>query len=309
MKKSTLFAIAVLLAAMTSQASADDKADSQTPAPERAKDEAAIRDAAQGFARAFEQGDAQVIGGFFTKQAEYVDDEGQPVVGRDALKKAYAEMFAKRTQVKAEAKTDAVHFLGQDTAIEEGTFTVRAQDMPNQTNRYSTVYARENSRWLIALLKEWDDESISRRDIADLAWLIGKWETDGEGSQAQTTYEWMQNKKFIRVTYSVELDEQGKKSASTGSQVIGLDPASSVLRAWTFDSAGGIGEAHWNFSGDRWVIDSSGTLADGSRATALNFLKRTGDDAFTWRSTRRTLDGDPLPDLAPVRVKRVKSAG
>ena len=54
------------------------------------------------------------------------------------------------------------------------------------------------------------------------------------------------------------------------------------------------------------IIDSSGTLADGSDTTAVNYLARAGDDAFTWRSVNRTLDNEPMPDLRSIRVRRVR---
>jgi hypothetical protein len=40
----------------------------------------------------------------------------------------------------------------------------------------------------------------------------------------------------------------------------------------------------------------------------VNFLTRNGDDAFTWRSVKRTVGGEDLPDLPEVKVKRVKGA-
>ena len=84
-----------------------------------------------------------------------------------------------------------------------------------------------------------------------------------------------------------------------------MDPAFDLIRAWTFDSVGGIGEANWSHDGDRWFIHSRGSLGDGSETTAVNFLTRTGADAFTWRSVNRMLDGERQPDIAPVKVMRV----
>src|SRR6516162_7117007 len=73
----------------------------ENPAPRA--EAAAIRKASQAFARAFEQGDAKALADLFTAEGEYVDDSGKPLRGRDALAKAYATFFAKRSQLKAEA--------------------------------------------------------------------------------------------------------------------------------------------------------------------------------------------------------------
>jgi uncharacterized protein (TIGR02246 family) len=273
-------------------------------APKRPADEKAIREAAQAFARAFEKGDAKAVGAFFTDEGEYLDEGGEPVRGRAALEKAYADFFAQRKELKVEGKTDAIRFLGKDTAVEEGTFTVHARGSPPHASRYSALYVRQDGRWLMALLKEWGDDTTDRPSLNDLAWLIGTWESEGDQVQARTTYEWDDNKKFIRGKYTIT-NMKDKAAPGSGTQVLGVDPNLGLIRAWTFDSEGGFGESFWTWDGERWVIDSSGTLAGGSETTALNFLARSGDDAFTWRSAQRTLDGEQLPDLGPVKVKRV----
>jgi uncharacterized protein (TIGR02246 family) len=298
-------AAGLLAAAATGWIAAQDKAAPPAgAAPARPADEQAIREAAQAFARAFEKGDAPAVGALWTEEGEYINEEGTPVRGRAALAKAYANFFAKRPELKVESKTDKVRFLGTDTAVEEGTFTVKAKDSPADTSRYSALWVRQGGRWLMALLKEWGDDAANRPSLQDLAWLIGAWESDGPILTARTTYEWAENKNFIRAHYTLTPKKPGEP-ASSGTQVIGVDPASSSIRAWTFDSDGGIGEASWTWDGERWVIDSAGTLPDGSETKAQNFLTRAGDDAFTWKSVKRTLAGEALPDLGPVKVKRV----
>src|SRR5262245_27138895 len=288
-------AVGLLGAAWTGFNLAQDK--SAAPAgPARPADEAAIRQASQAFARAFEKGDVQALAALWTDEAEYIDEDGEPVRGRAALTKAYADFFAKRRELKVEGKTAKIRFLGKDTAVEEGTFTVKAKDSPANASRFSALYVRQDGRWLIALLKEWGDETTNTPSLQDLAWLIGTWESEGPDLKASTTYEWAENKAFIRARYTIAPKKEGEKPSS-GTQVIGVDPGSGVLRGWLFDSEGGIGESSWTWDGERWVIDSSGTLADGSQTTAQNFLTRAGDGGFTWRSVKRTLNGESLPDL------------
>jgi uncharacterized protein (TIGR02246 family) len=271
----------------------------------RSADEKAIREAAQGLARAFEKGDAKAMAAFWTEEGEYVDESGVPIRGRAALEKAYTEFFANRKELKVEAKTDAIQFVSKDTAIEEGTFTVHAKGSPPNASRYSALHVRQDGNWLVAMLKEWGDEEANQAKLDDLAWLIGTWKSDGGDSQSQADYEWAENKKFIRCKYTIT-SKKDKTAPGSGTQVIAIDPAVGLIRAWTFDSDGGIGEAFWTFEVDRWVIESIGTLADGSETTATNFLQRKGNDAFTWRSVQRTLDDEKLPDIGPIQVSRVK---
>jgi uncharacterized protein (TIGR02246 family) len=287
----------------TSQAQIPSAAPAAAAAPPRPADEKAIRDASQGLARAFAKGDAKAMAAFWTDEGEYLDEGEEPVRGRAALEKAYANFFAKRKQLKVETKTDAVRFLGKDTAVEEGTFTVQAEGSPPNISRYSALYVRQDGRWLVALLKEWGDEKARTAKLDDVAFLIGSWKSAGPGTDAESTYEWIENKQFICNRYTIT--HRKDQSKQSGMQMIGVDPALGLIRSWTFDSTGGLGTAIWTFENDRWVMDSHGTLPNGSQTTAVNFLTPHGHDEFTWRSVQRTHGADKLPDLGPITVRRV----
>lgn len=275
--------------------------------PARVKDETAIRAAVQNFAAAFQAGDAKALTALFTDEAEYLDEGNPPIHGRDVLAKSYSEFFAKRKELKATAKTDSIRFLGPDTAVEEGTFTVTVKDAPSNVNRYSALYVRQGDKWLIALLKEWQDNTTYKAALEDLAWLIGTWESTSPEATAKTTYTWTANKSFIRAEFSITPKKEGEKTTA-GVQIIGVDPAVGRIRSWLFGSDGGIGEATWGWDGERWVIDSAGTLADGTTTAAINFLARSGSDTFTWRSVSRVHAGARLADLPAVTVKRTTPA-
>jgi uncharacterized protein (TIGR02246 family) len=307
-KWSLLAVVGILAMVATGLIIAQEKPATEAGAKiERKDDDTAIREAAQAFARAFEKGDAKAVGQFFTEEGEYRDDSGEVVNGRAGLEKAYAAFFAKRPELKAEVKTKSIRFLGKDTAVEEGTFTVRAKDSPPNIARYSSLFVRQDGRWLIAMLKEWGEDIGARAPkLEDLGWLIGTWEAETPESRVRTTYDWVANKKFIRCHFSIK-NKKDDAESSAGTQVIGVDPASNLVRSWTFDSEGGIGESNWTHDGQRWVIESAGTLPDGSRTTAVNFLARSGDNGLSWRSVERTLDGEKQPDIGPVKAKRLQA--
>lgn len=277
----------------------------QPPAADadRSADRAAVQAATQQFARAFESGDATALAALFTETGEYHDDDGGTVRGRAALAKAYGEFFAGRAELKAEAKSNAVRFLGKDTAVEEGTLTVKAKDQPSRAARFSALYARQDGKWLLAMLKEWGDDATERANLNDLAWLIGHWESASGDVTARTTYEWAPSKAFIIARYTIT--PKAGEQPRVGTQVIGVDPAFGSIRSWTFDADGAIGEATWAWEDGRWAIDSEGTLPDGSATTARNFLTKVGNDLFTWKSVKRMTDGEEQPDVGPVTVKRV----
>ena len=281
---------------------------SKTPGAEssRAVEEKAIRDAAQALAAAFEKGDAAAFASLWTSEGEYDDEGSEPVRGRDAIVKAYAEFFAKRSAAKATAKTESVRFLGQDTAIEEGTFTVQAADAPADASRYSTLYVRQNGKWLVALMKEWNDESKGA-NIQDLAWLIGDWEAESPNGKVQSTYQWAIDEHYIICKYAASFNKGEKSKPHAGMQIIGIDPSTKQVRAWTFDADGGFGESFWTYDGDRWAIRSSGTVGDGTETSSLNFLTRAGNDTFTWRAVQRIHGEENMPDIGPIKVIRDKA--
>jgi uncharacterized protein (TIGR02246 family) len=268
----------------------------------RREDRAAIRAAMQSFVKAFESGDAKAVAGHWTAEGEYQGEEAGTIHGREALERAYSGFFAKTPKVQAEIEPESLRFVSRDNAIEEGTVTIRrGPSEPAIDARYSALFVREDGRWRMALLRETPGEEASLRD---LGWLVGDWKSTGQETEVRTTYSWDDHKKFLQVRFTIK----EKDRTLGGSQVLGKDPATGELRSWTFEAEGGIGEAVWSRDGDHWVVDSTGTLADGSTLTATNIFHRVDDDTFTWQSIDRTLDDAELPDLPPVKVSRIKPA-
>ena len=269
----------------------------------RTEDRAAIRDAMASFAKAFEDRDAKALAAHWTAEGEYQHAEGTQLRGRKALEQSFAEFFSKTPEVKAEVHPQALRFLSSVSAIDEGTVTIRRGPAnPATKANYTALFVRESEGWRLAMLSESPAED--KASIEDLGWLIGQWKsTPAGGAEIQTTYSWAAGKKFIHVQFTIKEAEL----SFSGSQVIGLDPATGVIHSWTFEANGGIGEADWNRDGDHWVLDAAGTLPDGSSLIETNILRRVNDDTFTWQSINRTLDNAELADLAPVKVTRIKA--
>jgi uncharacterized protein (TIGR02246 family) len=277
-----------------------DAAAQPVPAPaERPADRDAVTAAVTGLAAAFKKGDAKAVAAHWAADGEYVDDEGTTFRGRAALEKEYAAAFAKSPGNHLEVEVDTVRFPSRDTAVVEGHFKLRRAAGELVVSRCSLLFAREDGKWLIAIAREWPGDGLSLRD---LEFLIGRWEAKRDGTAVSTRYEWTANKSFIRCHFSVTQD--GK--AQAGTQMIGKDPATGALRVWTFEDAGGIGDTDITRDGKKWVFTARGVTAEGRVVTATNLLTPVDGDTFLWHPVQRALDGEPLPDLAPVRVTRVK---
>jgi uncharacterized protein (TIGR02246 family) len=271
------------------------------PTPtKRPDDEAAIRKASADFIKLVEKGDAKAVAASWTEEGEYIDDDGTTIRGRAAIEEAYARAFAKKQKVKVEINIESIRFPSKDTAIEEGyAKTYKGDSEAPTTSRYSVLHVREGGSWLMALLREWPDEGVALRD---LDWLIGTWEAKTDEAVVRTTYEWDPKKNSIRGQISVKW----KGRDVSGIQVLLKDPRTGQLRSWLFDDDGGFGDAAWRRDGKRWVISASGVEADGGELTATNILTPVDKDTFVWQSTERTLDGEELANIPPVKVTRVK---
>ena len=123
-----------------------------------------------------------------------------------------------------------------------------------------------------------------------------------QSAEIETTYSWHASHKFIEAKFTIK----EKDRTFSGTQVIGVDPATGALHSWTFEADGGVAEADWRRDGDHWVLDASGSLTDGTTLTETNVLRRVNDDTITWQSVERLLDDSPIADLPPVKVVRIK---
>ena len=271
---------------------------------ERKADEDAIRKLSAELTAALEKGDAKAVAGLWTEEGEYVADDGTTVRGRPALEAAYAKFFAKTPQVKVQATIDSIRFVGRDSAVEEGVAKVRkgkgkGKGEESDTSRYSTLYVREDGRWRIALLREWPDDGASLRD---LDWLIGSWVGKSGDIEVRTTYEWDENRAFLRVRIAIKEPDR----ALTATETISKDPRTGGLHSWLFGGDGGFGEASWSRDGKDWVLQASGVTGDGDEMTATNVLTPIDKDSFTWQSIDRARNGEALPNIIPIKVTRAR---
>ena len=265
--------------------------------------EQAIRKAAQEFDAAFNSGSADKIAALWTADSEYVDEDGHRYVGRDTIKKEYAEFFAGNPQAKIRSATDSVRLVNATTAIEDGRAMLEPPPVGAPgTSRYTAVYVQQDGKWLLSSVHDMRVERPSNyHQLDDFEWLIGTWHA-GKGSMAmETKCRWLANKSFIERTYVVT---DGGLPTSSGLQIIGWDPDVQQLCSWTLSSDAGHAKNVWRPQGAGWVSQSSGVQGDGTKTTGVTSLRRIDDNTLGWKSTDRTVGGVRLPDLEEVILKR-----
>ena len=276
------------------------------PPDRHAADEAAIRKAVHSYVVAFTQGNAKAVASHWSEGGVYVNPAGQRIVGRAAIEQEFAAYFAESSGHSIEVGKPTVRFITPTVATEEGTARVSRSGEPPVETSYIAIHVKQNGRWKMDSVRETvvPTTPSHHEQLRELEWLIGEWvDADGE-STVHTVCQWTKNKNFITRSFSVAIKDRVELE---GTQVIGYDPAAAAIRSWMFDSEGGFGEAHWSREGNRWIIKASRTLNGGEKASAVNIVTVIDENAFTWQSIGREIDGDLQPNIEPVTVVRKQS--
>ena len=277
---------------------------SAAPARLNAADEAAIRATAEAYTKAYNAADAKALAALWTADAEYVDELGHELRGRDTIARHLAGTLAAHPGTTLEVAITSIRPLSSDVAVENGTSRAKpAQGKAAGPVKYTAVHVKRDGKWLMSHVTESRHVPASNEiHLQELGWLVGEWRSESAGKTLKSKCEWMTGKSFLSRAFTVS---QQDRVISSGTQVIGWDPTVEQIVSWTFDPSGGVGRDVWHQEGQRWEIEASSTLADGGTSLATNVLLKLDDNTYTWQSIERSLNAELLPDTAIVRVKRV----
>ena len=273
---------------------------------DKAKEEAAIQRSAEAFVEAFNKADAKAVAGFFTEDGDMVDREGHTVKGRKAIEATYKKFFADAKGAKLFIRIASMRVARPDLAYEDGETEIVLPDGPPAASRYTVVHVKQDGQWMIDSVREATAVPPNNAEhLEGLAFLIGDWTEDVEkGGNAKASYVWNESQNFIVNTFDVTMQDI---PVAGGKQIIGWDAAAKKPRAWAFFFNGGFAESVWTPDGDnKFKIAVTGQTRDGIKATATNVLTKIDDDHFSFQFIDRTVDGKPLADDKPVKMKRVK---
>lgn len=271
----------------------------------RRGDERAIRAAVASFATAFNRGDAKALAAHWLPDGDVVTAAGEFIKGREAIERQFAQFLAEQGRPKLTSKILSIRFLGPDVAVEDATSSLDPEPPgPPVHMHHTTVYVRREGKWLIASARGAMSFPPSNYEhLKGLEWMVGEWSyTDPSGAgKIVTSCRWAQNKNYLIREFRAELYGQINASGTTR---IGWDPRRKKITSWVFESDGSFFQGAWTQRGKSWQLQESGTLRDGTPASAVNILTPIDDDTFQFQSVKRTLDGQPEPDIGPVRLKR-----
>lgn len=279
--------------------------DKPAKGPDRDADKQAIEKLSKDFIHAFNARDAAAVAAIYTADGEYMRNDGEPIRGRDPIRKGYADFFKTlKGKSTLEIQIDSLRFPSADSAMLE--VTVRLKNAEGEliaSSWRNSMLVREGGAWKVALVQEWDRDDGLDVKLSELEWLIGAWSVTAKDREVSTVYEWDENRAFIRGRYTVK---EAGKVVESGTQMIGKDNSARAIHSWIFSSDGGFGEGLWTRDGKKWTVNVSGVTPDGRELAATALYILVDANTYTWQSTDQTVDGDPIPDTQPIKVTKQK---
>jgi uncharacterized protein (TIGR02246 family) len=271
-------------------------------AADMSPDEAAIRANIKAYLDAFKNEDAAAAVALWTDAGEYLAANGELIKGHAELQKAFQQFFDDNQGVQIEVDDPTIQFPSPSVAVEEGVARIVKPDAEPETVNYTAVHVKTADGWKLDDLRESAPPPPTPNErLQELTWLLGDWIDADEESAVETTCEFTKNGNFIRRSFRISF---GGEVTLEGTQVIGWDQSQQTFRSWVFDTEGGFGEGTWEHDGNRWIVQSTQTLSDGTKASSINIMEPQEDGSIIWQATGREVSGQPQPNLGPVTIVR-----
>jgi len=144
----------------------------------QAADEAVIRKAVESYVASFNKGDAKALAALWSSAAVYTNPlSEEQVVGREAIEKEFAGIFANAKGARLEAKTDTIQFISPSVAVEYGTAKVTLPDQAPEETEYTAVYVKHETQWLLDRVTEKETPVVPSHyeQLKCLEWMTGRW--------------------------------------------------------------------------------------------------------------------------------------
>ncbi len=274
--------------------------------PGNGDEKAAIARNAEAFVEAFPKGDAEALAAFWTADGDYTDEAGRCLKGREAIAKAFRELFAENKDLKLRIESESFRFLTPDVAVEDGVSAViQPEGTPPNRARYTIVHVKKDGKWQLSNVRESIYAPPTNHErLRDLEWLIGEWaEESGEHQGERLAFDWSENQNFVLGSFTTTARDIPVGNLTLW---IGWDPLAKTVRSWMFDATGGFGGGTWTRDGDRWTVKSHAVTREGKKMTATYVLGRVDENTITLQAKDRTLNGNQVPDSKEFKLKRVK---
>ena len=271
-------------------------------AQEKADDRmASVINSVKSYVEAYNKKDAAAISQHWARNGRAPGNDGEVIEGRENIRKMFEEKFkSMEGNPDLSVTINQISFVTDDVAIEEGSAL-----SGGETTSYTAVHKKEAGVWRLHSIREQADEQAApvENKLEQLDWLVGEWVDESDEAIVRTSVRWSANKNFLVSNFDVQMPNADPLK---GTQIIGYDRSKSCIRAWTFDSSGGLTQSTWKRKGKDWSVKVKRVMPDGNILTATNHIKPKNENEFVWSSTNRKIGDEEQPDMDPVVVHKLK---
>jgi uncharacterized protein (TIGR02246 family) len=268
------------------------------PVPDQS---ASLRASVVAYCDAFNKGDVQAVAAFWAPDAEYTNESGTEIKGRAAITGLFRQFLGDHKGAKMNLSVKSLRFIRSDVALGEGISEVTTTEGTDK-GRFSGAWVKADGKWLITSARDLPSEGDTATPLQGLSWLAGEWQSDGNKTPVSVTGRPALGKAYMQLEFTIKRAD----GDMTVLYMFGYDPVSEQVKSWTFDSAGGYGEALWAREGNQWVGKAVGVLPDGGAGTTTYTLKFLSDDSFVLQMHDRQVAGQPLADSETKYIRKAK---
>jgi uncharacterized protein (TIGR02246 family) len=272
---------------------------------DHAADIQAIKQAGAEYTAAFDQGDVDRLLSYWSPDAEYIDDSGKMIQGREAIGAHIRKGQENLKGYKMKLAGSSLRFVTPDVALVDGKATLISPEGKEDVTPFTAVWVKRGGKWMVRSLRDLEDSDeqkpVTHTDhLKPLERFLGDWVSASKDLHVELHCTWTLNKGFILMEFKIK---KGDKESLTA-QRFGWDPIEQQIRSWYFDSAGGYGEATWTEAEDGYVGEARGVLQNGRIGTATYYIRPGDDGSFVYQARNRTVDGRPLADFDDHFVRK-----
>jgi ketosteroid isomerase-like protein len=263
---------------------------------DRAKGEAALRQAAADYVKAIEHGDGKAIADFWTADGTYTDQSGRTANIHDLFAKG--DNQARAAGARPVAANSKLRFLTDDVALEDGAWNIPGVDgSAPAIGHYTATWVRTGGRWKLDSVRETQTTPAANADqLASLNVFEGEWAGEANKIAIHVSAKWDANRKFLRR----QITMTAGKSTLAGTQFVGWDPLAQQIRSWTFNDDGSYSDGAWSLQDNKWLVVSTRVLPDGSTSEAVQVYKVPDKSTIVWKLILGSIDGQPTDDVEVV---------
>lgn len=257
----------------------------------------------EAFVAAFNAGDAAAIGAMWTETSDYTDVNGGIVSGRKLIEKQYADFFQANPRARIDVVIESIKLLSDTAAVETGKSFLKLENGSTSGCKYTAIHVKVNGKWLMSSVR---DEALTvtpaEQASVDLDWLIGTWTAEEHGNNMESQCRWISGKRFVERNYNVA---HADGTSGSGVQVIGWNPVQRQVESWNFNSDGSVARGVWMPVEGGWRAEFVGVTSGGLSTRSVNVFHKLDENAYSWQSVGRVVDGKTEPDTQEVVVRRV----